>query len=185
MAAGDADGDGDLDLAFANGGLENGGQANLIYQNTATVIGFARPAWQSADAHPGTGAAWGDWDGDDDLDLAVTNEFEPVVVYENVEGALSLDPPAEVGSVTPITNTAAAMDAAWGDWDGDGDLDLAVGNDGAPDLVYENDAGRLALDPAAGLGWQTPISDTSRTRAVASGGLGRRRRPRPRPGPGR
>ena len=169
VAAGDADGDGDLDLAFANGGLENGGQANLIYQNTATVIGFARPAWQSADAHAGTSAAWGDWDGDGDLDLAITNEFEPVVVYENVEGALSLDPPAEVGWVAPITNTAAATDAAWGDWDGDGDLDLAVGNDGAPDLVYENDAGRLALDPAAGLGWQTPISDTSRTRAVAWG----------------
>jgi hypothetical protein len=29
--------------------------------------------------------------------------------------------------------------------DGDGDLDLAVGNDGAPARVYRNDGGRLEL----------------------------------------
>ena len=169
VAAGDADGDGDLDLAFGNGGLENGGQANMIFQNRTPVTGFAGAPWESTDARASTSAAWGDRDGDGDLDLAVTNEGEPVVVYENVAGVLAWEPAADIGWEAPITNTARSSDAAWGDWDGDGDLDLAVGNDGAPDMVYENDNDNLLLDLAAGWGWQTPISDTSRTRAVAWG----------------
>ena len=169
VAAGDADGDGDPDVAFANGGIENGGQISLILRNGTPVIGFDDQPWESADARAGTGAAWGDWDGDGDLDLAVSNENDPVVVYENVDGQLGWDPALELGWAAPITNTANSTDVAWGDWNGDGALDLAVANDGAPDVVYQNVAGNLTLDPAAGLGWQSAISDTSRTRAVAWG----------------
>ena len=169
VAAGDADGDGDPDMAFANGGMENGGQDSNILLNTMPAIGFDRRPWESADARAGTGVAWGDWDGDGDLDLAVSADSQPVVVYENVDGRLGWDAALDLGWEAPITNTARSTDVAWGDWNGDGDLDLAVANDGAPDVVYENEAGTLALDPAAGLGWQAAISDTSRTLAVAWG----------------
>ena len=35
------------------------------------------------------------------------------------------------------------MSVAWGDYDGDGDLDLAVGNDWQPNRLYRNDGGAL------------------------------------------
>ena len=51
---------------------------------------------------------------------------------------------------------------AWGDYDNDGDLDLAVGNYGPTtgrDRVYENDgSGTLQFDPDNGMGWQSPES---------------------------
>ena len=50
----------------------------------------------------------------------------------------------------------ATRSVAWGDWDSDGDLDLAVGNDGQPNRVYENTG--VGLTPA----WSsTEVDDTT------------------------
>ena len=86
--------------------------------------------WSSADSDDTFGVAWGDWDGDGDLDLAAGNYGQANRVYENSGGALS--------SVWTSADSDGTTSVAWGDWDGDGDLDLAAGNDGQPNRVYEN-----------------------------------------------
>ncbi|MEM7034000.1 MAG: VCBS repeat-containing protein, partial [Chloroflexota bacterium] len=63
---------------------------------------------------------------------------------------------------------------AWADWDGDGDLDLAVGNRNQPNQVYENDGGVLKLDvdandPGQRFGWKA--NEASATTSLAWGDM--------------
>jgi hypothetical protein len=78
LAAGDWDGDGDVDLASANNGadrvdiLENDGTGDFTAADTVSNQTNAR------------GLAAGDWDGDGDLDLAVANNgADRVDILEN------------------------------------------------------------------------------------------------------
>ena len=137
VAWGDYDGDGDLDLAVGNGGtVGNPGQPNRLYRNDGGTL-TASAVWSSTEADNTYSVAWGDYDGDGDLDLAVGNYGRPNRLYRNDGGALTA---SAVWSSTEANNTHSV---AWGDYDGDGDLDLAVGNDGQPNRMYRNDGGTL------------------------------------------
>jgi len=93
-----------------------------------------------------------DYDGDDDLDIAVLGYY--VVYNESVEERLVLirnDGPAgptewEFSYIdVPLGDlSAGSSDLAWGDVDNDGDQDLAVGTDGQT-VIYRNDGGTLVV----------------------------------------
>ena len=93
--------------------------------------------WSSTETDATLSVAWGDWDGDGDLDLVAGANYAPTRVYDNVGGSFAL--------AWSSTETDSARGVAWGDWDGDGDLDLAVANNGQPNRVYENTGSSLSL----------------------------------------
>jgi hypothetical protein len=108
-----------------------------------------------------------DIDGDGDQDLAVLGFF--VVYNGSVEDRLVVlrNDGAGAGgrwnfTVVPValgTLQAADSDLAWGDYDGDGDHDLAVGTAGVT-RIYRNDAGAL-VDSGVALPGYAEASDYS------------------------
>ncbi len=124
--------------------------------------------WTFGETDASTSVAWGDMDGDGELDLAVGNAptydltcFCDVggenKVYRSQNG--TLDPAAFWTSA----DTDRTTSIAWGDVDGDGDLDLAVGNKSSPNKVYLNQNGVLQTTAA----WTSPSFNT--THSVAWG----------------
>ena len=103
--------------------------------------------------------AWGDYDGDGDLDLAVGNsgvsgKGQANRLYRNDGGTLR--PGAVWSSVDGVENSTESV--AWGDYDGDGDLDLAAGvSYPYPNRLYRNDNGVLTT----GAAWSSTESDTT------------------------
>jgi hypothetical protein len=162
VCAGDADGDGRLDLYVTNWG------PNLLYRNRgdgtfediAARAGVAAGGWS-------TGCAFFDADADGDLDLYVAGYVkttwadvvaakrtltwrngpsimvgpkglpgEPDLYYENLGGGRFRDATAAAG----LTDTAAAygFGVVATDYDGDGRVDLFVANDSNPNFLYRN-----------------------------------------------
>jgi hypothetical protein len=143
---GDYDSDGDLDLALA--GTSGSGHISKIYRNDAgmfTDIGAGLTGVRSCSL------AWGDFDNDGDLDLALAG-------YSSSSGNISKVYRNDAGTFTDIgTGLTGANECslAWGDYDNDGDLDLAVaGYDwihGAS-KIYRNDGGIFNTAPLAPTG---------------------------------
>jgi len=170
----DYDGDGDLDLYVTRYGpnvmLRNEGRCRFV--DVSTDTGTA-----GGDEDFSAGATWGDYDGDGDIDLYVTNyvEFDmstaasaaslqfgtavpftlnpasyPAAanrLFRN-DGGRFVDVAAEVG----VANTAGrSLSATWTDFDDDGLLDLYVANDISDNAFYRNLGGHFEDVSAASL----------------------------------
>ena len=139
-AAGDVDGDGDLDLYMANDGPD----AVWINQGGAQgdVEGEYADSGQSLGDFLTVGVALGDVDGDGDLDAVVlNNSMSLIVVFVNQGGAQGGTPGQFSDSGQTLEEDLASA-VALGDVDGDGDLDAFVArNIGRANKVWLNQGG--------------------------------------------
>jgi hypothetical protein len=169
--AADFNNDGYQDLYVLNYG------PNVLYLNegdgtfrdVTASAGVGDPRWSSA------GAA-ADYDKDGDLDLFVANYLDydlenlptagKFCSYQNIPvacGPRGLKGAGDAlyrnngdGTFTDVSANAGVADAqgyyglgaAWGDYDNDGDLDLAVANDNTPNYLYRNNGDGTFTDVA-------------------------------------
>ncbi|MEO8677627.1 MAG: CRTAC1 family protein [Vicinamibacterales bacterium] len=99
--------------------------------------------------------AWGDYDNDGDLDLAVSLASGEVRLYRNDAGML-VSVGAQLGM--PQAGNQELRGLSWGDYDGDGFIDLIGGATLAEKLtkVMHNQAGKKFVDVAAEIGLTIP-----------------------------
>lgn len=144
----DIDDEGHLDIFCANGDFTFDPDC-IYFGHEGDTISHA-PGWTSANQTWTTGAAIGDFDSDNDLDVATSNQgvspdpYRPVHIYINNNGNLER---------TPSWSSAAreiSSSVEWGDCNNDGWLDLAVSKwVNFNSCIYFNNSGSIATSP----GW--------------------------------
>ncbi|MFO1500403.1 MAG: CRTAC1 family protein [Verrucomicrobiota bacterium] len=99
------------------------------------------------------GFGWADFENDGDPDLFVGSEPGPGHFYRNDgQGKFVSLTPAQVGSIA-VRSGSEPETAAWADYDGDGYLDLFVGDTtGSQNLHHNEGTGKFARAPAATAG---------------------------------
>lgn len=160
----DYNADGNLDVLVVNGGGLFA-QPNFLFRgvgngafervnNGALVTDIAR--WQ--------GGSWGDFDGDGAQDAFVAHGDAKNALYRNRRDGTFERVQSSVFDVSgPIIGSGTG---AWGDFDNDGDLDLAVPGNGTPICpLFRNDNGTFqrvnvpALDAASGASFTAGWAD--------------------------
>ena len=145
----DYDNDGDLDLVLLRGGWERPLRLSLLrnkgdgtFDDVTIPAGLGSPITTES-------AAWGDYDDDGLVDLFVCGEYLPPTgvpgnsppdprnrcrLYRNQGDGTFVDVAGKAG----VTDEQCAKGSAWGDYDGDGRLDLFVSNMNGISRLYHN-----------------------------------------------
>jgi hypothetical protein len=150
---GDVNGDGWPDVAVSvyigNGGFTTPGKVKLYLNNNGTLS--SNPDGVSSDEFYTFSCAFGDADGDGDLDLAVaggesyySNPAQPRIYYNN--GGMLETLPSWQG-----TAAIYSYDVNWADFDNDGDLDLVFAGESNPNYIFENFGDSISVTPT----WQS------------------------------
>jgi hypothetical protein len=167
VAWGDYDGDGDLDILLTGRNIIAAGSfepISRIYRNDAGIFFDIEAGLEGVGQ---ASVAWGDYDNDGDLDILLTGNnssaagsFEPISrIYRNDGGDTFSDIEVGLSEVERSLEGVYSSSVAWGDYDGDGDLDiLLTGNNSSAALsfepisrIYQNDGGGTFTDIEAGL----------------------------------
>ena len=136
-SAADIDGDGRVDLFTAE--APDASSRNSLFRNNGSLFFTDIAATVGLDEPLGTiGGIFGDMDDDGDPDLLVGGEefTRPTKLWRN-DGGTFVDDTARL-----VPEPSVISGADWGDFDNDGDLDLAVteGNVGVFDAYAEGDS---------------------------------------------
>ena len=149
LDVGDVNADGYPDVAVSvyigPSGFTSPGKVKLYLNNAGTLS--SNPDWTSGDDVYTFSCAFGDADGDGDLDLAVAggesyyNNPEQPRIYYNAGGMLE-SLPSWKG-----TNTQYSYDVNWADFDNDGDLDVVFNSESYPNRIFENYGDSISTVP--------------------------------------
>ncbi len=141
----DIDNDGDLDAYVANWYNEVN---DLIMSEDGKWRRVKNPGLNSSGNSES--AAWGDYNGDGIVDLAIANGSlgsGQLNVLTRSTGPMTFEFQQDQ-FVTDIANTRTLN---WTDFDGDGDLDLFTGHENRANEIYLNVGGTLVLDSTSSL----------------------------------
>jgi hypothetical protein len=147
VAVGDLDGDMDLDVMVTdtenidasrgNAMFMNRGDGDLAFDSVAMELGLDGITTLQADWLVSWGVGFVDFDVDGDLDIHIATHIErQELVYRNDGGAYT-----PLWDVINGIGTPDARGSAYGDIDGDGDVDIVIGRRGGEGLqVLRNDS---------------------------------------------
>jgi len=127
--ASDLDGDGHLDIYVANDSVENRlwlGDGAGHFKDGTLLAGVGVNGLGLTEA--GMGLATGDVDGDLQLDLFVTNFDDESNTLYRAEGAGLFSDITQIAGLEGSSRLSVGFGALLEDFDGDGDLDIAVAN---------------------------------------------------------
>jgi len=133
----DFDTDGDLDLYVTNWASSVSNSINRLYRNNGNGS-FSDIAYSAGvgDARNSVAAAWADYDNDNDLDLYVVNFFEQDQLYRNNGNGTFSNVTASAG--VNVISQGDETNAFWGDYNGDGLLDVYVCKRRFRNTLYHN-----------------------------------------------